>query len=372
MFVLVEQTQVHHMFTPISLMQTSDSITNDKNPIVENLSNVAATAFKELEMAKHDLKEKEMQLKEIAEISNQKINAAAKVNSDLQGKIELLQELSTRLEEQNQDLNRRNEEMKIKEKTYNNLNTELRTELEKVTVKEKELEIRENYLEKLVEQKSNALTKSEKMATIGELTSRLAHDLRNPLSVIKTTHGIMKEKPSMKVEERLQYNSRIDRAILRIVHLVDDVLDFVRVSDLSLQEISLSSIFDSAIDSIDVPSDVKIHKPSSDVTINCDFRKLEAVFANIITNSIQAVNNVGTIEIKISDKGDTALVEIEDDGPGISDSIASQIFDPLFTTKSYGTGLGLSICKSIIEKHGGNVSVTSNPTTFKISLPKNL
>ena len=352
-------------------MQTSSSIDSDKDPIVKNLSNVAVTAFKELEMAKQDLKEKELQLKEIAEISNQKINAAAKVNSDLQGKIELLQEMSNRLEEQNQDLNRRNEEMKIKEKTYNNLNQELRGELEKVTVKEKELEVRENYLEKLVEQKSQALSKSEKMATIGELTSRLAHDLRNPLSVIKTTHGIMKEKPNMKVDERLQYNSRIDRAILRIVHLVDDVLDFVRVSDLSMQSTSINSIFESAIDSIDIPSDVKIKKSSTDATINCDFRKLEAVFANLITNSIQAVNNVGDIEIRVSDKGKTAVVEIEDNGPGISNSIVEQIFDPLFTTKSYGTGLGLSICKSIIEKHGGSISVTSNPTTFKIILPKN-
>ena len=66
------------------------------------------------------------------------------------------------------------------------------------------------------------------------------------------------------------------------------------------------------------------------------------------------------------------LLEIEDDGPGISDSIATQIFDPLFTTKTYGTGLGLSICKSIVEKHAGDITVTSNPTTFKITLPKNL
>ena len=111
------------------------------NPLIQNLSEVAASAFKELESTKLDLKEKEMQLREIAEISNQKINAAAKLNQDLQGKVDLLQDLSQRLEEQNDELNRRNQEMQIKEKTYNNLNQELRAELEKVTVKEKELEI---------------------------------------------------------------------------------------------------------------------------------------------------------------------------------------------------------------------------------------
>jgi two-component system sensor histidine kinase HydH len=351
-------------------MQTADNIDNyNSDPVVKNLSTVAATAFKELEMANYDLREKESQLKEIAEISSSKINAAAKVNSDLQGKISLLQDLSTRLEEQNQDLNRRNEELKIKEKTYHNLNQELRGELEKVTIKQKELAIKESYLEKLVEQKTKEVSKAEKMATIGELTSRLAHDLRNPLSVIKTTHGIMKDKPNMKIDERLQYHSRIDRAILRIVHLVDDVLDFVRVSALSLESFSITSILDSAIDSIDIPSDVKIKRPTKDITISCDFRKMEAVFANLLTNSIQAVNNVGAIEIKISQKDGLGIIEIEDDGPGISDSVISQIFDPLFTTKSFGTGLGLSICKSIIEQHGGSISVSSNPTVFKIMLP---
>jgi len=115
----------------------------------------------------------------------------------------------------------------------------------------------------------------------------------------------MKEKQNLKVEERLRYNSRIDRAILRIVHLVDDVLDFVRVSELTLQPSSLISIFDSAIDSIDTPSDVKIKRSSTDATISCDFRKLEAVIANLITNSIQAVNNVGNVEIRLTDNGKT-------------------------------------------------------------------
>lgn len=340
--------------------------------VIKNLSDVAATAFKQLEMTKQDLKEKELQLIEIAEISNQKINAAAKLNRDLQGKVELLQDLSNRLEEQNDELTRRIQELSIKEKTYNNLNKELRVELEKVTSKEKDLEVRESYLAKLVEQKTQELSRAEKLATIGELTSRLAHDLRNPLSVIKTTHGLMKDKQNLRIGERLQYNSRIDRAIQRIAHLVDDVLDFVRVSELQLQKIPLKSIIDSAIDSIDVPSTVDIQKPKNDLLIMCDFRKMEAVIANLITNSIQAIDSDGRIEIRLIDKGNNVAIEVEDTGPGISDSIKEQIFDPLFTTKFHGTGLGLSICKSIVEKHGGKIEIKSNPTVFTIYLPKNI
>ena len=210
------------------------------------------------------------------------------------------------------------------------------------------------------------------MAIIGELTSRLAHDLRNPISVIKTAHGIMKEKPKMEVEKRLQYNARIDRAIQRLIHLVNDVLGYVRVTDLEMTEISTLSLIDSSIDAIDIPEKIKIIKPKNDFQIRCDFRKLEAVFSNLLTNSIQAIEDEGEIVIRLNEKGDLIHFEMEDTGIGMPESVISKIFEPLFTTKNNGTGLGLAICKTIIEQHGGSISVKSNPTTFTIELPKNL
>src|SRR3989304_2419981 len=168
-------------------MQSSDIL--DESPIVKELSNVASQAFHELEITKQSLKEKELELIEIAEISNQKIHAAVKSNQDLQNKVQILMDFSNTLE-----------------------------------TKKKELE-------KQVELKTDALIKSQKMAIIGELTSRLAHDLRNPLSVIKTAHGIMKEKPKMDVKQRLEYNARMYRALLRIIHCGNDVLGFVRITD---------------------------------------------------------------------------------------------------------------------------------------------
>ena len=351
-------------------MQTADHI--GENPVIQNLSDVAANAYKELESTKRDLLEKELQLKEIAELANQKFHAAAKVNHDLQGKVDLMQEMSNSLKEQNDELVRRNGELKIKEKTYNTLNLELRTELEKVTSREKELEIREKYLETLVEEKSKEITRAEKLATIGELTSRIAHDLRNPLSVIKTTHGLMKSKQNLKIDERLQLNARIDRAIQKIVFLVDDVLDFVRVHELRLQDSSLLSIIETSLESVQIPSEVKIIKPKNDISLKCDFRKVEAVFTNLISNATQAIEGDGQIEIKLTESDVSAQIEIQDSGKGVPESIVAQIFDPLFTTKPYGTGLGLSICKSVIDKHGGTITVKNNPSVFTINLPKDL
>jgi len=350
-------------------MQSSDIL--DESPIVKELSNVASQAFHELEITKQSLKEKELELIEIAEISNQKIHAAVKTNQDLQNKVQILMDFSNTLEIKNKELEQKNRELTIRENTYNKLNHGLKEQLLNVSKTEKDLELRKKYLEKQVELKTDALIKSQKMAIIGELTSRLAHDLRNPLSVIKTAHGIMKEKPKMDVKQRLEYNARIDRALLRIIHLVNDVLGFVRVTDLDLNEASLRSLIDSSIDSIDVPKQIEIIKPTDDFKINCDFRKLEAVFANLLTNSIQAIENEGKIELRLSSDKDSIKLEIEDTGSGIPKSIMPKIFDPLFTTKSNGTGLGLAICKTIIEQHGGTITVKSNPTTFTIILPKN-
>ncbi|MGI0077770.1 MAG: sensor histidine kinase [Nitrosopumilaceae archaeon] len=350
-------------------MQSSDIL--DESPIVKELSNVASQAFHELEITKQSLKEKELELIEIAEISNQKIHAAVKTNQDLQNKVQILMDFSNTLETKNKELEQKNNELAIRENTYNKLNHGLKEQLLNVSKTEKDVELRKRYLEKQVELKTDALIKSQKMAIIGELTSRLAHDLRNPLSVIKTAHGIMKEKPKMDVKQRLEYNARIDRALLRIIHLVNDVLGFVRITDLDLNEASVRSLIDSSIDSIDVPKQIEIIKPTDDFKINCDFRKLEAVFANLLTNSIQAIEKEGKIELRLRDNNDSIKLEIEDTGSGIPKSIMPKIFDPLFTTKSNGTGLGLAICKTIIEQHGGTITVKSNPTTFTIILPKN-
>jgi two-component system sensor histidine kinase HydH len=214
--------------------------------------------------------------------------------------------------------------------------------------------------------------KSEKLAIIGELASRMAHDLRNPLSTIKNTIEIMESKPKLKIEEKLQYYGRLRRAMNRMSHQVDDVLDFVRTSELKLQPYSVLDIINIVKDSITIPNNVSIMVEQEHVRINCDYRKIEAVFTNLILNAIQAVENKGEVKIRIIDNVQDVLIAFEDSGSGIVPENIGKIFEPLFTTKQLGTGLGLSICKSIIEQHGGSITLKNNPTIFLVRLPKNL
>ncbi|MGI0041250.1 MAG: ATP-binding protein, partial [Nitrosopumilaceae archaeon] len=109
------------------------------------------------------------------------------------------------------------------------------------------------------------------------------------------------------------------------------------------------SIIHLALERMIKPDTVKINLPRNDLIMPCDAEKLEIVFANLITNAIQAMDNKGEISIRIIDNQNQVLIEVEDTGPGISSEIMSKIFDPLFTTKQTGTGLGLVSCKSVIE-----------------------
>jgi len=112
-----------------------------------------------------------------------------------------------------------------------------------------------------------------------------------------------------------------------------------------------------------------INLPEKDFEINCDARKIEGVLSNMINNAVQALDGKGEIDIETKSDSEFFTIKIKDSGPGISDENLDKIFEPMFTTKTTGTGLGLVICKSIIEQHGGTISVTNKPTTFTIKLP---
>jgi len=328
--------------------------------------------YKELEITKQVLTEKELQLMDLATLSNQKIQESARVNRELKGKVEFLQEISNSLNEKNQYLERLNLELETQKAHYNQLSKKLKKDFGNVVMREKNLEIQRNKLSLVVEEKTRDLIRTEKMASVGQLSSRLVHDLRNPLSVIKSTVELLKINSKNIDETTRKKFERIESAMKKISYQIEDVLDFVRQSELHLKRQSLEEIIKSTIAGIDLPKEVKIKLNSQKIIVNCDSRKIEAVFTNIITNASQAMDGKGEIKIKVVEDNEDALIKIEDSGPGMTKSVMQKIFDPLFTTKNIGTGLGLSICKNIVEQHGGNIKVSCPPTVFSVRLPKNL
>jgi signal transduction histidine kinase len=213
------------------------------------------------------------------------------------------------------------------------------------------------------------MLKNEKLVAIGNLAARISHDLRNPLSVIKTEVEVMAIRGPQD-EKTIARINRLKRAIDRMDRQINGVLDFIREKPLTSEWMSSRLLIESVLRSINIPCGVQIIVPQQDVQIFGDMAQLETVLSNIITNAIQATGDTGKITISTEDKQDLTMLRISDSGPGIPENDLTNIFEPLFTTKQRGTGLGLSSCQTIIQNHGGKIMVKNNPTTFTVQLPK--
>jgi len=119
------------------------------------------------------------------------------------------------------------------------------------------------------------------------------------------------------------------------------------------------------------PPNIQINLPKNDFQLFGNFYKLVVVFSNLVENSIEAMKNNGVINIFAREGTDFVMIDLKDSGPGFPPESLKKVFSSLFTTKSGGNGLGLKVAKTIIETHGGTISVRNNPTTFSIKLPKN-
>ena len=233
----------------------------------------------------------------------------------------------------------------------------------------------EKIIKEIVEEKTKEILKAERLSAIGELSGRLAHDLRNPLSVIKMSIDLMEKNSHDKKLSDPEVTKRIDqiqKSVDRIAHQVEDVLDFVRNSPLKLTQVSVKELVENSVKRLNVPYYIKVKIPDNDEQIYCDPIKMDAVFTNLLINSIQELPNGGNIKVDINRKDTFVAIDFIDSGKGISEDELEKIFEPLYTTKQQGTGLGLSSCKNIIEQHLGSLSVKNNPTTFTVTIPNNL
>lgn len=247
----------------------------------------------------------------------------------------------------------------------------LEQNLKKFNELEKSLNGQKSILEGEVKEKTEKLIQAERLSAIGELSSRLAHDLKNPLSVIKGTTQLIKITNKNLDELTIKRIELIEKAIFRMTHQIDGVLDYVKGTPIvKKQPTSLNETIIASLQTLMIPTNVIINFPKDDIVFLCDQQKMQVVFSNIILNAIQAIGeNKGTINIRAKKKQNGIEIKIEDSGSGIPEHLTDKIFEPLVTTKQEGTGLGLASCRSIIEQHSGSITVSNKPTTLTIVLP---
>jgi len=215
------------------------------------------------------------------------------------------------------------------------------------------------------------LAEKERLALLGEMAAILAHEIRNPIGSIKGFAQFLLEKEGKNHEEREFLQTMVEECV-RLEKLVQDLLHYAREEHLSLTTFSLVELVEECLKVLDTREgvEIKVQIPPT-LTLKSDRDKVKQILLNLLENSLEAMEQ-GTITVKAREKGEKVILEIQDQGSGMTSEVQERIFQPFFTTKSQGTGLGLSITHRIIEQHRGTISVDSHPgtgTTFIIALP---
>ena len=209
-----------------------------------------------------------------------------------------------------------------------------------------------------IKQLRHQLQHKERFAIIGEMTSWVAHEVKNPLFGIRAIAQILADEEQGKVKV---FAESILLETARLSHLVEDLLYYGKPIDLSLQPTCPATLISEALAMVGAPPDrlrvdMDIGEPG--LQGNFDRDRMVHVLLNILRNSVEA--EADHIEIKVLRTLERELcIELTDNGSGIPEPLRQKILKPFFTTKSAGTGLGLAICKKIVEQHGGRIDIES-------------
>ena len=219
-----------------------------------------------------------------------------------------------------------------------------------------------------------ALLKSERLATIGEVATMVGHDLRNPLTGIIGAAYYLKKKLGSEIDEKTrEILELIEKDIEYSNKIINDLLDYSREIQLELTETNPKKIIEDALVFVEIPENIRlVNLTTGGPRLKVDPQKMERAFTNIIKNSIEAMPEGGELIIASRETNGYLEIVIADTGLGIEKKIMDKIWTPLFTTKAKGLGVGLAICKRIVEAHGGYILVESSlrkGTIFTVKLP---
>jgi two-component system, NtrC family, sensor histidine kinase PilS len=220
------------------------------------------------------------------------------------------------------------------------------------------------------------IKKKEKLAAIGELSSNIAHEIRNPLASLKGSIEMLKEDSvSTNYKERLMDIAL--KEMERLNHIITDFLTYSRPTLPVFQTFDIRELLDETIELLRTIDHQKGHitfkrNYAGPILVNADPQKMHQVFWNLGLNAIEAMPEGGELAINAENTNDFITIAFQDSGHGIDGKNIEKVFYPFFTTKEDGTGLGLAIAYRIIDEHKGRIWVKSNSgigTTFEIILP---
>jgi signal transduction histidine kinase len=241
-----------------------------------------------------------------------------------------------------------------------------------------------------VEQMEERERLRDRLASLGEMAAGIAHELKNPLAGIEVMAGLLKRQvPDSPAAQSLLADILSEAKLANAI--VVEMLEFVRPIRLQVEQTDMSAVLQQSV--INAESKVSRGNVLVDVGVEPDLPLIDGdasqlcqVFTNLLTNAFEAVNGSGRVHLRAvqqaieedpgfaagADPTPSVVVEVIDDGPGISAELTDRIFNPFFTTKTTGSGLGLPIVRKIVDAHDGRIDLSSEPgrgTRFRVTLP---
>jgi signal transduction histidine kinase len=220
------------------------------------------------------------------------------------------------------------------------------------------------------------MSRAEHLATLGELATGLAHEIRNPLAGIAGVIEIVgRDLPSSSPARAVVKDIRLE--IAQINRILTDLLETARPRPPEMRMSDLNTTVEHAVmlarqQVLSQPIKIEFEKSAGLAEVEHDSDQMHQVLLNLLLNAVQAIEGQGKVTVEIQPVDDLALISVTDTGRGIAPEHLPNIFRPFYTTKGNGTGLGLSLARRIVESHGGKIEVSSEyglGTQFRIYLP---
>jgi len=237
-------------------------------------------------------------------------------------------------------------------------------------------ELRASYSELRVVQEE--LVRKEQLAAVGELSAVIAHEVRNPLAIIKNAVSGLR-RSTLRAADRTVLLAILEEEVDRLGRLVRNLLDYARPVKPKARGVDLLGLAVTAAEvarnARDAPDTVEVAVETSNAPfVRGDPALLEQVFTNLAANAMQAMPDGGTVTIRARQIGPPKAVRLEftDSGSGMDEAALAKALDPFFTTRPAGTGLGLAIVDRVLRNHGGSITLRSEPeqgTTALVTVP---
>jgi two-component system sensor histidine kinase HydH len=201
--------------------------------------------------------------------------------------------------------------------------------------------------------------RQERLASLGEMSAVLAHEIRNPLTSLKGHSQLLQETAP---EGRIRMKAdRIIAEVGRLEALVNDLLDFVRTGKVEQVELDPVAVLQEAVELVGEGEEIRLVVDQAPTRWALDRTRMRQVLVNLLQNACQASPEGNPVEVSMAEEKDWLVVRVMDQGPGVSEEEVERIFEPFVTRRSQGTGLGLAVARRLTELHGGSLTVSSGP-----------